>query len=1094
MTQTVTNNSAPPIRPKAKLARQTRRIVNVRLLVLSLLILVVAGVLGYFWHEYQSQRVAGMLLDRAESLEREEKWAEASNYLTRYLQVEPADTAARLRLVDAVERSSAAGPGKRRLGSLLYQTLGTSPEREDLRLKLAQTLLDLRDFSNAQKQAEILFQSKNQPTLVAARRIAALSLAAKAEPGGLTSIATAAQALEAALKDNPGDVTVASLTAAFYRQYANEVGVQATPANADRVMDELVNADKQNIDALIARHKYRVQYEPSQARADLDAALALNPDHIEALVLDTQSGLASGEQARVLAAQKSAQHLIEISPQEPRGYISLAQLESRQGHTDRAVELLGSGRKKLAAENLDFDYLYAGLLLDLGKTAEARAIATDFSKQVDRWLPELPRASRSKLENMNRLIQARLAIGNGDSEKAARELNKIVASVGDSRNINEAFEALIAHDLLAVLATQQQRPDLAASHWSAIAELQPGFRQAALKGGMANLELGRVNEALAQVQTYLQLPDASPEANLTLVQARLQEQLVRPVAERSWTDFLTAVEQAKTKLPNRWEWQLAEIVYLQSQPEQESKQRISDVLAKLETTFPTDATLCERLLVFYQQAGRPKDAERMLKRYGELQPDGTRGAILNATYLASNKQIPEAIKYLADAAAKAPTAEKRDLTLAQIKLMVATNQLSEAQELVSKTLIESPTDVQILTAGLEIALLRKQYDTALKLESALANASGADNFEFRFLRARRLVAQYGSIAPAERAELEHLVDTLRVDRPTWFPVLALTGQVAEAQGNRQAAIEAFRSALAAGDRRPETLEQLVRVLYADGQFDEATRYLSQVKSDESSTGRYESMAIIAAVKRNQLEEARGLAQHAVERGSKDPIHFIWLANLMKAAGDQQGAESTFRTALQQFPKDVRVWNGVFAHFLQSGQADRARKTLERWTEAVPMSEFEKSMVLGQGNESLGDQKAAQEFYRKAVNEQPENLTARFLLAKSIATTDSAAARRELDFVLQKDPSHPDARRMQATLLAATGDANDWSRAFDLLNQGEKDAAGTGSGDDNRLRAILLARKRTHCELRVGAKHPDRQLGEAHRSIKQHRSHAIGRDL
>jgi thioredoxin-like negative regulator of GroEL len=230
---------------------------------------------------------------------------------------------------------------------------------------------------------------------------------------------------------------------------------------------------------------------------------------------------------------------------------------------------------------------------------------------------------------------------------------------------------------------------------------------------------------------------------------------------------------------------------------------------------------------------------------------------------------------------------------------------------------------------------------------------------------------------------------------------------ARAQAERE---DAYRAARAAGDGRSETLERLVRTLYAAGKFDEATRYLSQVKSDESSTGRYESMAIVAAVKGNRLEEARTVARQAVERGSKDPIHYIWLANLMQADGDQPGAESTFRTALQLFPNDVRVWKGVFAYFVQSGQTDRARKTLERWTETVPMSEFQKLMVLGQGNESLGDQKAAQDYYRKAVDQDSDDVTARFLLAKSLASTDSTAARRELDVVLKKDSSHADARR------------------------------------------------------------------------------------
>ncbi len=111
-----------------------------------------------------------------------------------------------MRLIDAVEKSATEGPGRYRLESLLYQTLGTLPDREDLRLKLAQLLFDLQRYADAETQAQMLLKSANSDTEVAAsdtevaaRRIVALAQSAQARPGGMVTIAEAAKALKESL-------------------------------------------------------------------------------------------------------------------------------------------------------------------------------------------------------------------------------------------------------------------------------------------------------------------------------------------------------------------------------------------------------------------------------------------------------------------------------------------------------------------------------------------------------------------------------------------------------------------------------------------------------------------------------------------------------------------------------------------------------------------------------------------------------------------------------------------------------------------------------------------------------------------------------
>jgi len=625
--QTTPAKPRPHAPIKARETKKTRRIVNIRLLVISLLVVVGCGLLGFLWHRHQASQVAGTLLQRATTLEQQEKWPEAASYLGRYLQLEPTDAEVRVRLIAAVEKSAVTGPGRYRLVSLLYQTLGALPERDDLRLKLAQQLLDLQDFAGAETQAKKLLDSKDDETRRAARRIEALSLSAQARPGGLVSIAAAASALEASLQDDPGDVAVASLTANVYREHPRDVGPQATPAKADEIMNRLVEADPNNADARVARYRYRLRHDPAHAQADLDAALALDGEHVQALLLSTDAILAVGDKSRFAAAKENSRKVMKLRPQDPRGYLGLASLYIAEGDAQRAADTLIEGQKKLATISPDLDYALAGLLIDLGKFEEAKRIAAEFSDEVGRWLPELSTAGRIKVENMNRLLQARLAFNDHDLKRATRELEAIIASLDKASNSAQSTESLLAYDLLATIMSQQNRPDLAAAHWTTLADRAPGFRQAAWKAGVANLALGRADDAIEQLDAYVKLPDAVPEARLSLVQAHLLRQLSRPRAERNWTEFLSAIEQAKVQLPNRWEWQLAEATYLAGQATKDAPQQAADRLFRLEQEYPQDAGLCERLVVLYRQLGKPADAERALDNYDTLQPSIARRAI-----------------------------------------------------------------------------------------------------------------------------------------------------------------------------------------------------------------------------------------------------------------------------------------------------------------------------------------------------------------------------------------------------------------------------------------------------------------------------------
>jgi tetratricopeptide (TPR) repeat protein len=1035
---------------------------NTPLLIGSAVVLIVAGGSAFAVHQYFANQIAATFLQRAATLEREQNWIAASAYLGRYLQLEPADLDARLRLLAAVENSSTTPRGRNRLISLLYQMVGSLPERTDLRVKLVDQLMETGNYDAAEKAAREVLDQGDVSQQRHARRAIALSHRAMAREDGVVTLATAAKSLATALADDPGDAVLASLTASLYRDAPDQVGPEATPSQADTIMNRLVEAKPKDVDALLARYGYRRRYGLDDAQADLDAAVALDDQRTDVLLLAADADMNSGDANRLKKVAERLQDAIELEPQSPLGYIALGRLYVANRNQDEAIKTLLDGRSKIGEPNLDLEYLLAQSLIESNRISEAKKVVGEFSEQVGKLLAEsggrAPTATRIKLENMNRLLAAKLAYANKDLPTVVREAEAIIITGDKSGEVAGNVELLEAYALLATAASQSNRPELAAFNWAALSARSPAYRDAALKAGVAYMLLGETENALAQLNRYVKLPNSSPEALIPLAQASLQQQLRRPAAMRDWTDYLQTIDTAKSQLADRWEWKAAQAIYFASQGTEQGRADALQQLRDIESSHAKEPVVIERLVVLYRQLGQPADAQRLLDDYRHMAGRESRSALLQAGMLAGNKQPDEANKVLQHAISQASPPERRELQVAQVRLMLASGKMEQAQSIAADLIAEYPTDAQLLAMGLEIALLRQEFEVAEKWELQLEKAATIDDFDLKYFRSRRLLAQFAKLDQQQQDRLEQLVESVRSQRPDWAPVITLGAHYADVRGDRRAAIEAYREAIAAGDRRAETLQLLVRALYAERRFNEANEVLSQFGNSEAAQGQIATLAIAAAVQDNQLSEAQSLAQQAVDRSSQDPLHYLLLANLQFNSGDQPAAEEVFRSALKRFPRDPRVWNGVFMFFVESKQPDKARVALDRWTEHVPLEDAQKQLVLGEGKEVLGDQAEAEQHYRQSISLDGRNAQAHFRLAKLLMATDVAAAREELDQVLRIDPTHAEARQLLAAVLAASGNDADWTQAVQLLERGSLAGGDAANSASDRLHAILLARK------------------------------------
>jgi tetratricopeptide (TPR) repeat protein len=129
----------------------TVRILNVRLLVGTLVLLTCGSLAAMVLHRYQIQRTASALLDRSEALKQVHSYWLAADYIHRYLQLRPNDDRAIVQLARTYDLAAKNPNTKSRAIELYYRAIGVAAASDQpdiqawvpgLRCRLAELLLD----------------------------------------------------------------------------------------------------------------------------------------------------------------------------------------------------------------------------------------------------------------------------------------------------------------------------------------------------------------------------------------------------------------------------------------------------------------------------------------------------------------------------------------------------------------------------------------------------------------------------------------------------------------------------------------------------------------------------------------------------------------------------------------------------------------------------------------------------------------------------------------------------------------------------------------------------------------------------------------
>lgn len=869
--------------------------------------------------------------------------------------------------------------------------------------------------------------------------------------------------------------------------------VEDDPAAAERDLKDALAAAPDNVDVhLAAADFYFSKGRGITAPADDESDAPTESD--------TQRPNDPAAATEMLnRARQHYEQLVEMDPQLPAAHRGLGDVLLALDERDAAIAAWRRGLAKVddAAQSLELRLRLVDGLIETAELDEAEEALQALETAIQVATPRATKAQLNAWGLASSLRWARLHLARKNYAQAAPLLERLTA---DSSRMSAGPKA----ELLALLAASRAALgewDSAATTYDKAAKINSGEDDGRETDGTSrNVDNDRFRETAAiaweragrpaeAIRRFESIALRTPDGLIAEARARLQQQFARPRADRNWSSFLQVQEKLESFLDGEvevsqpWRIPLLRFDYQRGLNTKESHAAAFATLAETEKTYGDDVELQQRLVLIYENLGQPERADAALARVAKAAPLH-RAALLEARLLSQREEFPKARQRLEAALKEYPPAE---YPAESASLKVGLAQLETAQGNFETAM----RDLQGLGEP-SLARTRQLAELALrtmppgkpadapawdrwsarlkKWEDQLRALEGSQGTHWRYYRARRLVGLATSPTDARLSQAAQLQDSLHTSRPYWPAAQVLKALIAEKSGHPDQAIEAYEEAVRLGELQVGIYYRLIFLLNAAGRASEAQQYCARLEDDIPSSPELSDLALQVFVQSNKIDEAVDIADKAVRERPLDVMAHVsygqtLLQRSLKSAdeqiqtSDRAHAEQVLKNAcLIADNKDVRPINGLFVFYLDTGQRDKARETLQLVEQVSGVDDQTRAFILAQGYEGLGEKALAEEHYLAAQRLVPDNTLIPMRLARLyMQNSEGEKAEATLRRALQIDSAVRPARRMLATLLAARGGEEEWREARQLLSP-EVGEGGEVSHLDERLQAILLARR------------------------------------
>jgi tetratricopeptide (TPR) repeat protein len=988
-----------------------RREINFRLLVFLLALLAASSVAALAVHRGQMRRHASVLKLKAEQAQAEGRLANTMRLLQRYLVFAPNDNDARANYGGIVEQLASSDHERWRAVEVYEHVLYQEPSRRDVRRRLARLALSLGWSSEARAHLEILIREQQDE--------AELYCWLGQCQEDTAEYSQAAASYEKAIRLDVGQIEAYIRLALLLQDRLDQ------SEKTKQVLDELVRHNDQAAEAYLARALHQLQLgRLSESERDLQKARELsgNDPRLLLALADLECRRGRWEEAR--------RWLREGRAREPGNlalHLALATLERQRHQPREAIVSLREGLQALP-DQPDLMLLLAETLLEVGEDSAVEQLI----ERVQR--PGLP-------PGLAHYLLGCLQLHRQQWGQALRTLEEVEKSQDTSPDL--ASRACLlqgrCHERLGDLVRQ-----LAALRKAVVRDNSSVMARMGLAATLQHS--GRFDEALEQYREIVTMGQAPEESWVLLGRLLVQRNSALPARKQRWGEVEKVLERA-TCFP-RLEVALA-VLRAQMLLEQGRMKPARALLEQIVAAHPEAIEPYTALADLALRQGDParsfdilKQASQRLNNRRELYE-----AEIALALRQPSSQAQETLRKLERKCDRLPAEEQQSL---RGQLAAAYFRVGEAEEgwrLCRFLADQTPADLPSRLVLLDLAVQGGEDTLLARITADLRQLEGEEGTWWRYGEATLLLwkaQRQESRGPRDAdstIQARALVADVVRRRPDWSRGALLEASLHEMDREPTKAANAYLRAFRGGERFPGLSERLAALLVGQGRLDEADEVIHQVEQQGRLSPRLARLGADVALRQRRKERARELARLAVPNETRDYQQLIWLGQVLAEAGRPGEGEEALRQAVKLRDDLAETWLALIAHLVRIEQVREAEEMEEEMRRRLPAPQL--PLALAIADELLARWDRAEEHYRQALTQTPDDAVilqraANFYIRSNRVERAEALLRRLLT-PQANGSSHGQGWgwRQLALLLAFAGDDGKYQEALALLPKTEQ---------------------------------------------------------
>jgi cellulose synthase operon protein C len=1007
------------------------RTLNVRFLawLVASLMLLAGGVFSV--HAFQVRRNSGVLKQQAEQAEAEKRFDDAARYYVLYLGYEPSDRAARLALARALgSKANKTLKDQKKVFEIYEAVLREEPENPELRRKAVDIALGMRRFNDALEHLGALLKgpSANDGRL---EQLSAFCRAAKNENDRAVTLYLSA-------------ITHAPAHRASYIQLAELYTRMDNVKEADRIMLRLVEENKNDYRAHLARARYLGQRRmPQEQERETIQAYKLAANQSEAILAMADLSLSKRKFDEARAYLRNG---LKLYPDDAALYLALANVAMSGKQADEAVSILREGLKTVPAPGRNS--LYRELALYLIQRGEPERQIDEIVKAL-----EAGHAPRTVLEE----LQARLLIRKEEWSQALTILARLRPLTAADPEFSGQINYLIGfcHD-------QRGEPDRALAAYRQAALDNPRLLQARLAGAAALMALGRFDEALVE---YRALLPEEPAVGTTLARLLVLRNMRLDPQKQDWKQVDRALDEAEKAKPRSVDVTIVRAQALAAQNKADQAQALLDKACRAQ---PKEIDLWLALANTAELRGNLEESYQILRDAEER-------------YLGDRVELRLARAHYWTRSGS-PTGSDARAALAQIeenvdrfsaddrfRLFTRLGEIyhqagngKEARRLWTRAAALRPRDVQIRLALFDLLLEAGDEEGMQALIEDIRRLEGGDGTLWRYARASAIIAAARKGKAEDLRLARKLLTEVAATRTTWTPSLRGLAALDELEGNSTEALHRLEHAVELGDRDPTALRHALQLMYERRQYDEAARLLQKLQDQGNLALELRGVQAAIASQQGNHEQAIALARNALKAGSTRPEDYVWLGQILAAAGPahHREAEEVLKKATQVpgADKTPESWIALVQFLVRTKQKDKAIAVVEEASRTLVRPTA--ALALGQCCELTEQFDRAGAYFEEAARQNPadvdviRNVAGYFVRRRQLARAEPYLSWMLRPALKATAADQVWARCFLAIRRAYLGDFQHFQGTRYLLEQNTN--RGGGTSEDRHTLAWLLA--------------------------------------